>query len=804
VPKHLMEWDSGNLPTSELPGAEPPGTVGRVPEEGPGIDIVGMRVGLGGDRILLYHANGSPVSEYATIALALVAASIGEVVVVPAGIFTENINIPAGVCILGTGNKSIIDGTVTMGEDSAVCDLNIDEIIGTDVGSCLVKNCMVNTIISGSGDTIMQGGSIGSMTTGVASYVPGAEIDTGEIDSTDEIGEEITGLTIDQWYAIECFNGFFTLCDGFWPVICSDFELSNNGGASWSGNVGWACSKVDDIVGHLSLISPSFAAYSEQVGIDHYGRTYFKATTTSVKIRVHDGPGQYDDNAGILSWRLRSATAPSGVIYVSAVRDGEDGIPILGDRSAWNAADYRQRHTNDIDLSTGIHHTLDDLDARYSRVTPPPAGSIIFSDANIGNPPNEDTLIAALGSPSTDKRDKAYIINDNGEGTHFYLAMADGSHWWLIPLAKSIPPTSQSVTVDDTIVLVTGDSPKDWHGRAAMKVLDGVTILVYRDGSKHEINDGELHIRFSNTYGGSWTAEDTYLDGTPVDNFPMNPPVSTGQDAGEPWLYIAPNGDLLLHMWRIDYGVSDGGTYQSRSTDGGKTWSDPEQIDFDGAADDDIVFSTDDDFVYGDVIYATARIYTSGPAQAPSQEWLIKSEDNGETWEMVSIIMDDDEGVEGTGSQEVGIEYLGNNTIIAMLRDNEATHSYKRISTDMGETWGSLIDVTSTVGIAGRQRVYTRSHLRGGDNWWQDEILIMVGFIHTSNGDSMPRRNAVWISIDAGDTWSAPFYIESEYDDGGYGDMIYDPLTNQYIVVSYRGTLETADLIQYNLILGGL
>lgn len=34
------------------------------------------------------------------------------------------------------------------------------------------------------------------------------------------------------------------------------------------------------------------------------------------------------------------------------------GIPLIGDRSVWDAEDYPEKHANDIDTADGIHHTL--------------------------------------------------------------------------------------------------------------------------------------------------------------------------------------------------------------------------------------------------------------------------------------------------------------------------------------------------------------------------------------------------------------------------------------------------------------
>jgi hypothetical protein len=367
-----------------------------------------------------------------------------------------------------------------------------------------------------------------------------------------------------------------------------------------------------------------------------------------------------------------------------------------------------------------------------------------------------------------------------------------------------VPPFDPSVTVNTTTTLGSGGSP-DWWGRASIKRRDdGVLILVYRRGSKHEVNDGALHIKFNPTGApGDWTAEDTKIGGGAVSGFPMNPSTLTGgQDAGEPWLMKAPNGDFLIHMWRVDYGVSVGGTWQTRSTDDGESWDTSALVAFGHPTDPDTqIFATDDDFVFEGVIYAGARIYNHGADGIPSESILVKSANNGTSWAYVSTIMSDAEGESGfEGGQEVGLEYIGNDTIIAMIRDNKHTRSYQRMSTNLGATWGTLTNVTSTVGIAARQRVYTLAHVRGEDEWWTDPYLIMVGFEHQDPGDadSLERRNAVWLSHNRGADWDGPHYLNATTDDGGYGDVFWRG-GDAYTVVSYAGSLAAASLIQYDL-----
>jgi hypothetical protein len=419
-------------------------------------------------------------------------------------------------------------------------------------------------------------------------------------------------------------------------------------------------------------------------------------------------------------------------------------------------------------------------------------------DGNVSNPPSEADLISVIGSPTTELGKYAYVINDNGNFSNLYLAVASGGQWWLTTLSQADQSTP-TVTVESSATLATASGR--WFGRASLiELSSGIWVLAYYEAEKHYTNDGELHLKFSDDYGATWSDEDKYLDGTAISGFPMNPPdCDAGEDAGEPWLILCDNGDLLIHMWHIDYGVTANGTYQSRSTDGGKTWSTPAQINFIGIVSDSLVFMTDDHFVYDGVIYAGARIHES-TAQTNAKSVFVKSEDNGITWDYISDITD----FVNYPTWEVGLEYIGNNKILAILRDVGLEKTYKRVSLDFGATWETIEDITTAFNTVGRNRVYTRSHLHGSDNWWNDRVTIVVGFIQTVPGTSEGRRNCVWVSKDQGETWSGPFYLDAAIEDAGYSDILYDPVNNEYVVISYQGTQNDADLKQYNITIGGI
>jgi len=153
----LWEWWSGAWHPITGPGG--PGFV----TEGPGIDLVGPQVGLGGDSFLLYDDGGLPVAEYVTLTLALAAASAGQVVITPAGVFTEDVTVPPGVGVKSTGNNTILAGIISLGGNNSflksitlALTLNsagdIAGIIGPPSGEAILNDCTIVVTNNGAGN----------------------------------------------------------------------------------------------------------------------------------------------------------------------------------------------------------------------------------------------------------------------------------------------------------------------------------------------------------------------------------------------------------------------------------------------------------------------------------------------------------------------------------------------------------------------------------------------------------------------------------------------------------------------------
>lgn len=344
-----------------------------------------------------------------------------------------------------------------------------------------------------------------------------------------------------------------------------------------------------------------------------------------------------------------------------------------------------------------------------------------------------------------------------------------------------------TATLNATAVIRESSVEPDWFGRPVTEVLsNGTVVMIYYRSTAHTGQGfGALHISFSDDYGDTWTAEDTDLSGDPVTGFPMNPPdAAANEDAAEPYLIQLDDGTLIVTMWRVNFSVpSYQGTYQSRSTDGGLTWTTPERVTISGVPNDTNCFIHCDHFILGGVVYATVE--TKSPAEKMS---LISSDDDCVTWTLVSDIL--------TATTEAGIEYVGDDTIVCVMRTENQKHTYLKRSVTLGATWGATNEYTWQIPAIGQPRLKTRAHIKGEADWWNDAYMILWGFTF---GVENIRTNMVSLSKDRGISWTAPFDFDAPYGDAGYGDVFYNVTTGEYVFVTYRGTSAgPAQLVQYN------
>lgn len=319
--------------------------------------------------------------------------------------------------------------------------------------------------------------------------------------------------------------------------------------------------------------------------------------------------------------------------------------------------------------------------------------------------------------------------------------------------------------------LVSGSAGTDWAGRNVTAHIGSTVIWAYRQAGTHLYDAASvIHIHFSTDNGATWSAVDTFTNGNAVTGAPFNG--HSTNDTAEPLLIVCPNGDILLHVGEKNSSQDSVGTWQYRSTNGGAAWSDEGQInsdaDFTGGQ---------DHVVIGSDIYITT---VSDAWASPTAAKLYKSSDNGTTWTVVSTIASTSDN-----ASETGIAYLGSNTFVCILRDTLNAKTYKRVSTDLGQTWGTLTDVTAALGVLqrARLRIYADEPSR----------IYMWGRDYHSTG----HRTAIYFSDDAAATWSAPFFAnENSYSDCGYADMIRLP-DHSFRMLNYEGAQAAANIVEY-------
>jgi hypothetical protein len=183
--------------------------------------------------------------------------------------------------------------------------------------------------------------------------------------------------------------------------------------------------------------------------------------------------------------------------------------------------------------------------------------------------------------------------------------------------------------IRDLEVTVLAAQPGGHVSRNSIKTLpNGTWAMIYNRANNHGGTEWScVNIRFSEDCGKTWSDENRLLDGSPVRGLPCANPDNLA--TADPWLYLAPNGDLVVHFWRIHWRKRImKGTWAIVSEDGGRSWSSPEQVRFEGIADDNRVFCGEQDFCVDGRLYAGFREF---PPEifGPGRCFFAVSDDNG-------------------------------------------------------------------------------------------------------------------------------------------------------------------------------
>ena len=356
----------------------------------------------------------------------------------------------------------------------------------------------------------------------------------------------------------------------------------------------------------------------------------------------------------------------------------------------------------------------------------------------------------------------------------------------------------------------------DWYGRCMIAIVDeNRWIMALRSGVNHIAWDSRdtIHLLTSSDEGRTWGQLDRWFDGTSIKGMPHE----DGHCHSEPGLFRMPNGDLILQFWRTAY---RSGTKQLRSTDNGKTWTtDIDRISVVGVpgADDDMVIGTEDYFVdpeNSSDVYMAFQYYQY---HSKSGCLLARSQDNCKSYSFLSWmspLTDTSDDPDSSATYEPAIEYVGNRTIVAVLRCSSTNQqrTWQAVSTDMGVSFSPQTDISDQIkggvpnGRWQRARIYKESnpyfqyhnqldYASGQGRLW--------GFgIHSMGDRCYTRKPAVYWSDDNGQSWQGPELLHGPMypgTDTGYGDL-KRRVDGTFVAATYYcqpGDFGAADVEQY-------
>ena len=337
--------------------------------------------------------------------------------------------------------------------------------------------------------------------------------------------------------------------------------------------------------------------------------------------------------------------------------------------------------------------------------------------------------------------------------------------------------------VERTLVIPT--SPEaTWVGRGRLAVRRGEWLYAYVRGHHHGGTDvtKRIHLRFSTDEGRTWTATDTLPSGGKASGLPLGP-VEEKIEAGELDLIECPSGDLLILVRemvavRPVKGVGRPGTgmRQFRSTDGGRSWRDEGKPMSRAVGAGDYRSSLDHSIVGRD-LFTLMIVPAGGPKNAVL---LLKSSDNGRTWERVSTINPGQEPI-----QETGLAHLGGARLMAVGRTVAENATLLSTSDDLGRTWKPWTDIAPQVGVTQQPNLVV-----AGD---KPSRVYLAGRLRTKE---IVQRNGLWWTDDAGKSWRGGVLDEQDFVDAGYGDLRRRS-DGAFVYLAYRGKDDVSNVYTY-------
>ncbi|MFC6566915.1 sialidase family protein [Actinoplanes utahensis] len=204
------------------------------------------------------------------------------------------------------------------------------------------------------------------------------------------------------------------------------------------------------------------------------------------------------------------------------------------------------------------------------------------------------------------------------------------------------------------------------HFPDIVKLADGRLLATWREGPGHVDSDGRIRVTDSADGGLTWSEPRTAADG-PFDD-------------RDPKLAVLADGTVLLSFFVLEWGTrprhTSHGTYVCRSTDGGRTWSEPAAVGDPRWA---VSHGAAVQLADGDVLLP---LYGRPNRDVRERAVIVRSDDGGRTWAAGEAVEIADDGVD---LQEPTLIVLGDE-VVALIRTT-AGHAYLARSSDGGREW---------------------------------------------------------------------------------------------------------------------
>jgi hypothetical protein len=230
------------------------------------------------------------------------------------------------------------------------------------------------------------------------------------------------------------------------------------------------------------------------------------------------------------------------------------------------------------------------------------------------------------------------------------------------------------------IVVARAEPGRVAHFPDVVRLPDGRLLAAYREGTGHTSPDGRISLVDSSDGGHTWGTPRVVVDGP--------------YDDRDPKLAALADGTVLLSYFVIDWSTeprhTTRGTYVRRSTDGGRTWSEPAEAGTSmpgtgagrGMHGWAAAHGSAAELPGGDLLLP---LYGK-PADAKwHRATVVRSTDGGRTWPADSEVLI--ASADDVHFQEPTLTVL-DGQVVALIRTTVG-HAYLSRSTDGGRTWSS-------------------------------------------------------------------------------------------------------------------